>query len=65
MDPLEFWRLNKDKYPILAYLACRYLAILATSAPSESIFSQGSDLITKKRNRLGKDSINYILSLKN
>ena len=45
-------------------LARKYLAIPATSAPSESIFSQSSDIITEKRNRLGKESINYILCFK-
>ncbi|KAK2730655.1 hypothetical protein FQN55_005610, partial [Onygenales sp. PD_40] len=46
-------------------MARYYLAIPATSAPSESIFSQGSDIVTKKRNNLKKDTVNIILCLKN
>jgi hypothetical protein len=36
-DPLERWKKNQLKYPYLARLACLYLAVPATSAPSERI----------------------------
>jgi hypothetical protein len=40
------------------------LLIPATSAPSECVFSQGGDIVTKKRNRLTGDSIRMIVCLK-
>jgi len=52
-------------FPTLAILARRYLAIPASSAPSESIFSIAGDIITKKRNRLSDESFRLILVLKN
>jgi hypothetical protein len=37
------------------------LNVPATSVPSEQIFSKAGDVITKKRNRLSKDSIKAIM----
>ena len=38
-DPLEWWRDHASKYPTLALLARKYLALQATSAATERIFS--------------------------
>lgn len=62
---MEFWKINSQKYPILSILARRYLAIPATSVPSERIFSQEDDIITKKRNSLHSDTFKWIMCLKN
>lgn len=60
----EFWRLNKSKYPILYNIARDYLAIMPSSAPSESEFSKAGDIVTKKRNRLKPDTIRQLTILK-
>jgi len=44
-------------------MACDFLAIVASSSPSERLFSISSDLITKKRNRLSGRRIRQILCL--
>ena len=62
--PLAYQELNSSNYPILAILARCYLAIPATSAASERYFSQGALNINKLRNRLNKDTFNYIMCLK-
>ena len=31
--PLEFWCTNNNQYPTLAKMACKYLAVPASSAP--------------------------------
>jgi hypothetical protein len=41
-----------------------FLTIPATSAPSECVFSIGSDVVTKKRNRLTGDLVQMIMCLK-
>jgi hypothetical protein len=44
--------------------SCLLLSAPATSAPSECVFSQGSDIVAKKRNRLTGESIRMIVCLK-
>ena len=49
---------------IVSRIAADYLAIPATSAPSECVFSIRSDVVTKKRNKLTGDSVRMIMCLK-
>lgn len=51
-DPLEWWRRNQSKFPLLATLARMYLAVQATSAPSERVFSVASRVVSKLRANL-------------
>ena len=51
-DPLVWWKKNQAVYPILSRLAMVYLAVQATSASSERIFSLASRIISSQRNRL-------------
>jgi hypothetical protein len=63
-DVLGWWRFHAGEYPCLARIARDYLAIPATSAPAERVFSGGADLVTKKRGSLSEDSIKTCMSLK-
>ena len=45
-DPITFWIDNKTRFKNLSRMALDYLAIPATSAPSECAFSTASNLIT-------------------
>lgn len=56
-DPLEFWQKNKDNWPNLAKMARDYLAIPATSTPSERRFSQARVILPYTRNRMDKKKI--------
>ena len=49
VDPLEWWLSRKQAFPRLAKMARRYLAVTATSVPSERVFSRGGSIVTKKR----------------
>jgi hypothetical protein len=60
----QYWKAKQFEYPIISKIAKDYLAIPTTSAPSECVFSSGSDVVTKKRNRLTGDSVQMILCLK-
>ena len=64
VDVLEWWKYRAGKYPCLARIARDYLAIPATSAPAERVFSGGADLITRKRGSLSEDTIRACLCLK-
>ncbi|KAL2095544.1 hypothetical protein ACEWY4_007692 [Coilia grayii] len=47
-NPLQWWAPNKDRFPSLAKLCKRYLAVPATSTPSERIFSLAGNTITRQ-----------------
>ena len=53
-NPLEWWHLKQEQYPLLAKIALKELAtsIPATSAPSERVFSVAGITIAKERSRL-------------
>jgi len=46
-DPLQWWATNKRTFPHLAKMARCYLAVTATSVPSERAFSRGGSIVTK------------------
>ena len=49
VNPLPWWRENASRFPLLSELAHVYLAIPATSAPSERVWSRASRILTCKR----------------
>jgi len=51
-NPLDWWKLNAGKYPILSSIARRILCVPATSAPCERLFSYAGLTISNDRNRL-------------
>jgi hypothetical protein len=62
-NPLEWWAMNKRKYPSLSQLAYKYLCILATSVPSERMFSTSEHLTSDRRSRLTPENANILLFL--
>ncbi|GBC00388.1 hypothetical protein RclHR1_03840010 [Rhizophagus clarus] len=44
--PFNWWSKNENRFPILLKMACKYLAIPATSTPSERLFSNAGNLMT-------------------
>jgi len=63
IDPLVWWKANEYKFPVIAKLAKKYLSIVATSVPSEQLFSQAGQVVSQKRARLMPSRINYLLFL--
>jgi len=51
-DPLAWWKEEQAKYPTIARLAREFLAIPATSAPSERVWSRAAQVLTHKRSKI-------------
>ena len=60
-NPLDWWKKHEKSFPTLAGLARKYLAIEATSAASERVFSKAQRITTADRNRLDPDLIGKLL----
>ena len=56
-NPLTFWKECKSEFPNLSKVARSILAIQATSAASERIFSNAGFIGNPRRNRLSVDSL--------
>jgi hypothetical protein len=63
-DPLQWWLEQKDQFPILFGMAEQYLAIPATSAPSERLWSIASRIVTIRRAKLSSEIVANIMFLK-
>jgi hypothetical protein len=63
-DILLWWQNHRDKYPVLSRIARDYLAVQASSIPSERAFSSCGHLITPKRSRLHYDTVRKSMFVK-
>ena len=63
-NPLNWWRDNESKYPTLAKLAVTFLAVPATSAPSERIWSRAARVLTAKRASLKSEVTSRIMFIR-
>ena len=63
VNPLTWWKDNEVKYPKIALIAKKTLAVPATSVPSERVFSAAGLLVNKLRNRLSCDLVDKIIFL--
>ena len=62
-DPLAWWRQHETHLPRLAKLAKKYLAVPATSVPSERVFSKAGQLVSARRANLNPKNVDMILFL--
>ena len=62
-DPLKWWSDNQLSYQALLPHVRKYLAIPASSVPSERLFSKAGELTSLKRNRLKSKNVDMILFL--
>lgn len=63
LDPLAWWEKHAGIYPEHAQLARKYLAIPATSAPCERLFSTAGRTIEKRRAKLNPETAKSIVFL--
>ena len=65
-DPIKWWfDVGQKSFPLLFNIALDYLAIPATSVPSESVFSIAGLVLNKRRKLLGNEATNMIVTLHN
>lgn len=62
-DAIEWWKNKTGQYRKMAVLAKKYLAIPATSVPSERVFSKAGELVSAKRSRLKAKNVDMMLFL--
>ncbi len=61
---LEFWMVHRDRYPSLSRLALQTLAVPATSAPVERVFSRGGIIMRPHRARTSSKLLEMLMFLK-
>ena len=62
--PLDWWKTSAHRFKNFERLAVKYLAIPATSAPSERIWSRAARVLTAKQNRLSEEVSSAIMYCK-
>ena len=62
-DPLDWWRENIRKFPLLSQVVKKYLCICGTSVLSERVFSAGGLIVDPHRARLLPSRVNMLLFL--
>lgn len=59
-NALQWWKANRDRYPMLTRLAKSYLCIPGTSTPSERLFSAAGNVASKKRASLSQEHVGML-----
>ncbi|XP_014437169.1 calcyclin-binding protein isoform X2 [Pelodiscus sinensis] len=62
-SPLEWWKMNGQRFPRLAKLANSYLCIPGTSVPAERVFSNAGLTVNRLRSRLTPEHVNMLIFL--
>ncbi|XP_019744386.1 zinc finger BED domain-containing protein 4-like [Hippocampus comes] len=62
-DPLSWWEAKDSGYPRLTHVMTRRLCIVATSVPSERIFSKTGQILTERRNRINPSKLRHLVFL--
>jgi hAT family C-terminal dimerisation region len=63
-NPLEWWQQHASAYPLLAAVARKWLAVPASSAASERVFSSAGLTVSSKRTSLGTERVATLVFLK-
>lgn len=58
---IKYWNIARDSH--LKTLAIKYQSLIATSVPSERLFSKAGRIMTEERNRLTSDHLLFLNSL--
>ena len=64
LSVLAWWKKHKNLLPILSTMARAVLAVPASSAKSERVFSTGANVVTKKRSRMLPPKVEQTIIIK-
>ncbi|KAK3866823.1 hypothetical protein Pcinc_027667 [Petrolisthes cinctipes] len=62
-DPLKWWHGKEETLQNMSRIARKYLSTVATSVPSERLFSKAGEVISHRRSRLKPSNVDMILFL--
>ena len=62
-NPFGYWETNKGKFPRLSKVILKYGCLVATSVPSERVFSKTGELISHRRSCLKSNMVDKIIFL--
>ena len=62
-NPLDWWKQNSNRFPLLSVLVRKYLCICGTSVPSECVFSSGGYIVDPHRAQLLPSNVNMLIFL--
>lgn len=51
-DDLQWWSINKNRFPLLYYISCKIPATNTSIAATESVFSVAKNLVNEKLSKL-------------
>lgn len=63
-NPIDWWRQNGTRYPLLSVVAAQYMAAPPTSVASERLFSTAGDVLSDSRSRLLPEKAEQLIFLK-
>jgi hypothetical protein len=63
IDPIDFWKANMQMYPILYKAFLFFMAIPATSVPSERLFSHAGYNVWDRRNRISDQNVEKMMMI--
>jgi len=59
--PLHWWSAHQHLYPIVSKLAHKYLCVVATSVPSEQLFSTAGNVVSVKHSALLPENVEKLI----
>ena len=63
-NPLTWWRLNRNRFPVLANFVKTVLCVLATSVPCKRLFSFSGYIVSKTRAALLPENVTTLVCLR-
>ena len=63
-NPLQYWKVHEHRFPALAQMARDFLAIPASSVPSEAAFSQAGRVLDDYRSSLDPATVSALMLTK-